>query len=199
VTPWTGDIPPGAHSVQVSLRGYADSQQEVTLPADESLDVTIRLQPATQAPAAPPTTSAGAQAKSGPNATPATAPTSDVDTKPKQPEGIGIFTYVVLGAGVATLGAGGAFEYLRRSSEQDAKDATTQVEFVNARDEAEQRQKVARILTGVGAAITLTGGVMLAIDLFGGSSDSARAADGALRASAACTHRDCYALLKGSF
>jgi hypothetical protein len=37
VTPFTGEFAPGQHQIGVSLRGYADSQQKVALPADDDL------------------------------------------------------------------------------------------------------------------------------------------------------------------
>src|SRR5690606_6732739 len=53
VTPWTGDLPPGEHRVLLSLRGYADSQRDITLAADASMDVNFRLLPAVEAPEPP--------------------------------------------------------------------------------------------------------------------------------------------------
>ena len=39
ITPWTGELSPGAHHLLLSLRGYADSESNLSLAADQPLDV----------------------------------------------------------------------------------------------------------------------------------------------------------------
>src|SRR5687768_4959893 len=39
VTPWTGDVPPGRHRVELVLRGFADESREFELAADRARDV----------------------------------------------------------------------------------------------------------------------------------------------------------------
>ncbi len=197
VTPWTGDLPPGKHSVALTLRGYADSERDIELAADEAKDVSIRLVPATEpapVPAAP---------LAGPKGTKTTGrATAPGDTgAPKEPEGVGVLTYVVLGAGVATLGTAGGFELLRRSSEKDAENATTQIEYSDALDQMEQRQTIARVALGVGGALTLAGGVLLVLDLTDGSSASPEQAilSRPLAASAGCGPGRCFVSMRGSF
>lgn len=46
VTPYTGQLPPGTHKVVLSLRGYADSEQQVQLAADHAQDLQVPLVPA---------------------------------------------------------------------------------------------------------------------------------------------------------
>ena len=197
VTPWTGDIPPGAHTLSVSLRGYADAERQIALASDSAQDVSFRLQPATEAPPVPaPVPVAPAGAASGP----ATAPADTAASS--EPQGIGVVTYVVLGAGVATLGAAGAFELMRQSAEDDAKNATTQIEKSDALDTMDSRQTTARVLLGVGGALTVAGGVLLALDLTRTSGDAAATRaepEPELAASGACSFSDCFVSLQGSF
>lgn len=199
VTPWTGELPPGKHKVSLSLRGYADTERDITLAADQAQDVTFRLQPATEATPAP-TPVAPAAATSAAAATP---PVTPADHSPPEPEGVGVVTYVVLGAGVATLGAAGVFEFMRRSAEDDAKNAKTQVEKSDALDTMDSRQTTARILAGVGGALTVAGGVLLALDLTRSSSDNTALtmtpSEPNLSASALCTGRDCFVSFQGEF
>lgn len=198
VTPWTGEVPPGAHTISVSLRGYADAERQIALASDAAQDVPFRLQPATEAPPVP---TAVAPAPPAANA-PAAAP-SDSDSA-ADPQGVGVVTYVVLGAGVATLGAAGVFEVMRSSAEDDAKNAKTQIEKSDALDTMDSRQTTARVLLGIGSALTVAGGVLLALDLTRSSDSSSATLDQPdpqpeLAASGACTFSDCFVSLQGSF
>jgi len=200
VTPWTGDVPPGAHTISVSLRGYADAERQIVLASDASQDVPFRLQPASQATPVP--APAPATPATGAN-TPAPGPSDTAS--PPEAQGIGVVTYVVLGAGVATLGAAGAFELMRRSAEDDAKNAETQIEKSDALDTMDSRQSTARVLAGIGGALTVAGGVLLALDLTRSSDVNAasrlRKTEVApeLAATGACTFSDCFVSLQGSF
>jgi tetratricopeptide (TPR) repeat protein len=197
VTPWTGDVPPGAHTISVSLRGYADAERQITLASDSAQDVPFRLQPATEATPVPAPMPAGPAAASTPVATPSDAASS------AEPQGIGVVTYVVLGAGVATLGAAGAFELMRRSAEDDAKNAETQIEKSDALDTMDSRQTTARVLAGIGGALTVAGGVLLALDLtrMSNSSTATRPseAEPELTANGGCNFSNCFVSLQGSF
>ncbi|HEU5074968.1 MAG TPA: PEGA domain-containing protein [Polyangiaceae bacterium] len=198
VTPWTGDVPPGTHTVSLSLRGYADVERQIALAADSAQDVAFRLQPATEAPPTPAPVP-GAPPASGAAASPV-APSDAANTA--EAPGVGVLTYVVLGAGVATLGAAGAFELMRSSAEEDAKNAKTQIEKSDALDTMDSRQTTARVLLGIGGALTVAGGVLLALDLTQAPETSAatRAKPGPeLAASGACTFSNCFVSLQGSF
>ncbi|HEY6726153.1 MAG TPA: PEGA domain-containing protein [Polyangiaceae bacterium] len=197
VTPWTGEVPPGAHTISVSLRGYADAERQIALASDAAQDVPFRLQPATEATPLPAPQSAAPAAASGPPA----APSDTTSTTERQ--GVGVVTYVVLGAGVATLGAAGAFELMRRSAEDDAKNADTQIEKSDALDSMDSRQTTARVLAGIGGALTVAGGVLLALDLTSAPSSSTatrpRAPEPELSANGGCSTSDCFVALQGTF
>jgi hypothetical protein len=144
----------------LSRKGYAESTQDIELPADRALDVNFRLLPAREAAPASASTPAAAPATAASSAKPPVT-----DDRPPEPQGIQTLTYVVLGAGVVTLGAAGSFEFLRRSAEKDAKNETTQTGYADALDTIDQRKTVARVLLGVGGALAVTGGVLLTLDL----------------------------------
>src|SRR4029453_8530035 len=105
---------------------------------------------------------------------------------------VGIVTWGLLGLGVAAAGGAVVFELLRADSAQAGRDEPTQVGRAENFDEMEQRQTVARVLAGVGAAALIAGGVLLVIDL--SSSDSKPAQVGL-----SCVPGTCRASLGGHF
>jgi hypothetical protein len=167
VTPWTGDLLPGRHSVGLSLRGYEDKAQEVDLAAHRAQDVTIALQAQSTPVDAPAAAVAPAAA-----ATPTDAPKDQ--PRDAGSKGLGIWPWVTLGAGGAALGGALVFELMRRSSESDAEADKTQVGYQEKLEEMESRQTTARILAGVGGALVIAGGVLVVLDM--GSSSSEKAA-----------------------
>lgn len=185
VTPWTGELPPGTYVVSLSLKGYSDSRQTVELAADKARDVNFRLLPGQAAPPDAPE-----QEVTTPAPQPETQASPEADVPPEEP-GVRPLTYVVLGAGVATLGASGVFEFLRRSAESDAKKETTQIGYSDALDTMEQRQTISRVLAGVGGALVIGGGVLLTLDLTRGSSQTAFGG--------ACVGRNCWVTAQGTF
>ena len=82
--------------------------------------------------------------------------------------GIGIWPAMAFGAGGAALITAGVFEWLRRDAEdevkQEQRNPDSQVELFARMETVESRQTAAQISLGVGAALLLTGGVMLLID-----------------------------------
>jgi tetratricopeptide (TPR) repeat protein len=166
VTPWTGDLLPGKHSVGLSLRGYDDQTLEVELAGHRSRDLTATLVQSA-APVVPAATAG----------TPAAVPVTPAPNAPAREAasgGLGIWPWVTLGAGGAALGGALVFELLRRGSEGDAEADDTQIGYQEKLDQMESHQTTARILAGVGGALVVTGGVLLAIDL--GSSPKQSAA-----------------------
>jgi tetratricopeptide (TPR) repeat protein len=83
---------------------------------------------------------------------------------------LGAWPVVALSAGGAALITAGVFEIMRRDAEGDVKDASrqnperSQVDVSALRDTAESRQTAAQLSFGVGAALLVTGGVMLLLD-----------------------------------
>lgn len=152
VTPWTGDLTPGAHHLELRLRGYADAEHEFELPAARAVDVRVAL--VQDAPSAAPVS---------PRPTPS-QPVPDV-TPPERSLSRKTWGFVALGAAGAAFGGALTFELLRRSAEQDARDEPEQIAFRDAVDRMESRRTAARIFAGAGAALAVTGGVLVAIDM----------------------------------
>jgi len=155
VTPWTGELPPGEHHLLLSLRGYTDVEQTVSLAPDQPLDTNVRLEQLAAAPtnlqvAAPPPT--------------APAPTAPVNDTTSQGKKLGIVPWVTLAAGGVALGGALTFELLRRSAENDAKAADNQKDYYEHLQTEQSRQTTARIFLGTGGALLLTGGLMLLLD-----------------------------------
>lgn len=165
VTPATLDVPPGQHHLALMLRGYADTERDIELAADHALDIVLELAPAPAADQATPAPAASAAA---------TAPAPSVPAHAES-QGLGVWPYVTLGAGAAALAGALTFELMRKSSEESAKDASTQVEYKDHYDTMVSQRTTARVLVGVGGALVVTGGVLLAIDL-GNASPTKKAA-----------------------
>jgi tetratricopeptide (TPR) repeat protein len=159
VTPATLDMPPGQHHLALMLRGYADTERDIELPADHALDVVLELAPAPEPDQAAPAAAGPAAAAAPPPSAPA----------PAESHGLGVWPYVTLGAGAAALAGALTFELMRKSSEESAKDASTQVEYKDHYDTMVSQRTTARVLVGVGGALVVTGGVLLAIELGNGS------------------------------
>jgi tetratricopeptide (TPR) repeat protein len=88
---------------------------------------------------------------------------------------LGVWPLVALSAGGAALITAGVFEIMRRDAEGEARTASrrneeggqsphSQVDVGALRDTAESRQTAAQLSFGVGAALLMTGGVMLLVD-----------------------------------
>jgi tetratricopeptide (TPR) repeat protein len=83
---------------------------------------------------------------------------------------LGVWPVVALSAGGAALITAGVFEILRRDAEGEVKEASrqnperSQVDVSALSDTAESRQTAAQLSFGVGAALLVTGGVMLLLD-----------------------------------
>ena len=162
MTPWTGDLLPGKHRVGLSLRGYTEQSLDVELAGHRSRDVSVTLAAESATPAV-----AVAPAAGDDRARPTRLHRA---TNRRRASGLGIWPWVTLGAGGAALGGALVFELLRRGSESDAKAENTQIAYQEKLDQMESQKTTARILAGVGGALVITGGVLLAIDL--GSSPS---------------------------
>jgi len=154
VTPWTGELPPGEHHLLLSLRGYTDVEQNVSLAADQPLDTNVRL----EQQQSPTSVQVVAPAAAGP------APAAPVNETTSQGKKLGIVPWVTLAAGGVALGGALTFEILRRSAESDAKAADNQKDYYEHLQTEQSRQTTARIFLGTGGALLLTGGLMLLLD-----------------------------------
>jgi hypothetical protein len=167
-TPWTGDLPPGVHRVVASLEGFTDLTRNVTVSRDASLDVTLALAPTPAGEPSSPTPR--------PLLVAAVPPTHD-DPRPANDSSHGSAVrtagWLTLGVGGASLGTALVFEILRQRAESAAKKDATQIAYANDRSTMEHRQTDARIFAGAGAALAVTGVVLVLAG--GGHADEPRA------------------------
>ncbi len=134
VTPLTVELPPGAHSALLTLRGFSDAQERFTLSSSTPLDLPVQLQPTTAAP---------------------------LGATHNQGRRFGIAPYVTVAAGAALLGTGVLFELGRRSAQGAAKDDLAQLDYERDVNAMNSRQTMARVFVGAGSVVTLTGAFLL--------------------------------------
>ncbi|MEO6600066.1 MAG: PEGA domain-containing protein [Polyangiaceae bacterium] len=137
VTPLTIELPPGAHTALLSLRGYSDATNDFTLPPASPIDVSVVLR-----------------------ATPKAAASSLAPTSPGARR-FGVLPYVTLSVAGACLGAAGYYELSRRSAQNSAKNEQVQVAFQDDVNSIDSRRTAARVLLGVGSVLAVTGGALL--------------------------------------
>ncbi|MFO7179925.1 MAG: hypothetical protein DIU78_014600, partial [Pseudomonadota bacterium] len=68
------------------------------------------------------------------------------------------------GVGSAALIAALELEILRRSAEKEARRATTQLDYADAKERMERRQTAARVLAGTGGALLAAGALLLLLE-----------------------------------
>lgn len=154
VTPWTSDLVPGEHHVRLTYRGHAEEERIVALGASEPGELSVELRPVSATPE--PSTTAQPL-----------LPTASEPPEVDRSTDLGYWPWITVGAGAATLGAALTFELLRRSAEDDAEHAHTQLAFHSAIESMESRKTTARVLAGVGGALVLAGATLIAIDVAG--------------------------------
>ena len=187
VSPWTGELAPGVVRLSLRRRGYADTDRTIELAADRAMDVVVRLVPGSSADLPPP--SAGPlQSQPEPSRPERSPPTSPAVTHDSGSP-MGVWPWVTLGVGAATLGAAGTFEILRRGAEEEARSAETQVEYLDRFSEMTRHKKTARWLLGVGGGVLVVSGVLFYLDLQ--SSDA--------ELSAGCSPAGCEMRYEGVF
>lgn len=197
VTPYTGQLPPGTHKVVLSLRGYADSEHKVELPADRAQDLSVPLVPARERPATPGAEEPAAAGKAV-ETTPGATPAQDHAAPGRR---FGVWPYVSLGAGALALGGALGFELARRSAENAAKNDDTQIGYKDQLEKEQNRQQTARIFAAVGGVLVVAGGTLLVLDLTRPSGPSAQASHQKQQArfGVACLPGSCAFDLRGQF
>jgi hypothetical protein len=148
VTPWTGELVPGRHRVELTLRGHDRVERYVEVLAHRAQDFPFPLQ---------------AAAVQQPQAVPAEpAPVQPVNES--KLSRVSPWTWTALTASTLVLGGALVFELSRAKAEDEAREAP-QVDYQDKLDTAESRQTTARVLAAVGGALLVTSGVLLAVDL----------------------------------
>jgi tetratricopeptide (TPR) repeat protein len=191
VTPWTGQLPPGRHRVQLELPGHQEASETFDLPSDHAIDYAVTLE-ARAAEAVPPKSTAA----------PRKAPALDEGPPPEDVEGeekparhtVRPLTWGFLGAGVVGFGTAIALELARASNVDDARHASSATDGKKLYDSAKTDQTGARVALIAGSAFAITGGVLLYLDLSSGSR-----AHGNVTAGVGCDGRDCGVAVHGHF
>jgi hypothetical protein len=203
-SPWTGELVPGMHTLEVTLSGYEPVHRRFELPSTHTLELNQPLTQA-QARASPPPivtpTPAPEVARSSEPATeqapPPAPPPPPLGPRPlpapTHSEGASTVGWVALGTGGAVLGGALAFEILRHGTQKDAEHETTQIRFAQDLDRMRSQQLAARVLAGVGAGLVVVGGVLLAV---GASSSEGGPST---QVGWSCAAPGCQAQVKGRF
>jgi tetratricopeptide (TPR) repeat protein len=161
ITPWTGELAPGAHALRLVRSGYEDAAQTLDLPRERAVDVSVTLRQAESKPSSVP-------ARSEPQPVPApAAPPRLAESEADRAAGprIHVWTWGVLAAGTVALGGAGVYELFRQKSESDVSRHDTQLARLDEYESMKDYQRSARILVGVGAGLAVIGGGLLLWDL----------------------------------
>jgi hypothetical protein len=158
-TPWTGELVPGAHRIVVANDSHLTQELHVELPATKAIDVSVTLSPALRGT----TTDVAPDAPERPVPRDIAQNTTNPHTEMNEAR-FGAWPWVTLGAGGAALIGAAVFESLRRDAESDARSEPVQPAYHEYKDKMESNQTRARVLLGVGGALSLGGGVLLLLD-----------------------------------
>ncbi len=150
-TPWTGELTPGKHWAAVSAPGQPEQSREFELLAARAIDLELDLNGGTTSGAVPPKASGESTA----------APVDHRESRAGR--GVTPWQWVALGAGAAALTASLAVELSRQGIEDDLP-STVGRDYDARYDTMESRKVTARVLLGAGAALAITGGVLLYLD-----------------------------------
>jgi tetratricopeptide (TPR) repeat protein len=166
ITPWSGELSPGAHRVQVRALGYRSAEAEVQLAAERASDLNLLLEPVYF---------------NGDGFAP--DPVTGKSTTETFRTTLG---WALVGTGAAALIGGIAFEFSRASSQSSADEATDQADATRLQGAAEGKQMASLLLLGIGGGLTISGGLMLTLGShFSSSPDEAQADPSPPRAPAA--------------
>lgn len=161
VSPWTGEIHPGKHVLELKHDGFKVAKKEFELPAHRAIDVEVSLEPA------PFAAQPGSEGVTSPPPVEAAknAPPPAEGPRDEGSPGVRPLTWVAFGVGAAALGGAGVFEVLRAGAADDARAEPTQVGREEKIEEHDSRRDTARIFAIVGGAAVVAGSVLLVLDL----------------------------------
>jgi tetratricopeptide (TPR) repeat protein len=198
-TPWTGELELGEHQLVVSHADHQTRAVAFPLTSAGAADVEVVL-PRLPTPAAAPHSDAPHSDAPHSDAPHSDAPHSDAppsdappvpDSAPSELDGEAPrWSFLVLGAGAASLVGAGVFEVLRQQEEQTAESARYQIAYEEAYERQQSRQSTARALLAVGGALVVTGGVLLWVESRPEESPSA---------SLSCGSAGCFGALRRPF
>jgi tetratricopeptide (TPR) repeat protein len=193
VSPWTGDLAPGGHAVELTLRGFEDLSQHFDLPRDHALDIELALAHARSVAEAQQPAVSGSRPVAEAPVVP--LPTIAHASQPKADAGSMSTTvgWMVLATGGATLGGALVLELLRRGAQKDAEHEPRQIQFAQDLKRMRSLQTVARVLGGVGVTLAVVGGTLLVV----GAEEGEHATS--TKVALSCAPSRCRASLTGTF
>ena len=127
VTPWTGELIPGPHTLALRLAGYREAVSEIELPTEHAIDIEVPL--VAGAEAADDRSSAPAVASPAPGV-PVEAAAPAVPTSTPPVDGLSRaprwWTWAMFGGSAAALVGAGSFELMRAHLEEQAGETQIQ-------------------------------------------------------------------------
>lgn len=165
ITPWSGELSPGAHRVQVRSLGYRSAEAEVQLQAERASDLNLLLEPVHF---------------NGDGYAP--DPVTGKTTTETFRTTLG---WALVGTGTAALIGGIAFELSRSSAQSSADETNDAADAARFQGSADGKQMASLLLLGIGGGLTVSGGLMLALGSHFSSPPDERAPSSPARAPAA--------------
>lgn len=141
VTPWTGEVAPGLHTVTLSLAGYEDESREFDLPPTRAIDVPVTLH-------APRAKSKSAIVNLNDPAAPVEHLAPWQHVRP--------LTWGVFGVGVGAVGAALGFELARSGFEERSQRSDDPAERTALHERAQRHEVWAKgfLMLGLGLGLT---------------------------------------------
>jgi tetratricopeptide (TPR) repeat protein len=144
ITPWSGELPPGSHRIQVRALGYRSTEADVQLAPDRASDLNLVMSPVYFN---------GSGYAPDPAAPYGSAPQTFGNT----------LGWALVGTGAAALIGGIVFEISRSSSQSSADNADDAADAARAQGAADGKQMASLLLFGVGGGLTVSGGLLLTL------------------------------------
>jgi tetratricopeptide (TPR) repeat protein len=143
VTPWTGELRPGEHSLALRLEGHAAAERSFQLPASDAIEIRVSLSPV--------------------------AATRQSDRS----RGLVIGGSIGLGVALAAFGTAVGLEVARNAEEEQAKQTPLQLDSLAHLETMEDLQLGSRVAAGIGGALATAGGTMLIVGLVSDGGEAA--------------------------
>jgi tetratricopeptide (TPR) repeat protein len=180
LTPWTGDLRPGVHRIELRRDGAVVARRDVDLRPDRSLLVSMEWAEEAAFVEAP-------KAR-------APVPASRVEEVSSSASWLIPLGVSLGGAGAISWGVATGLEVARAGRERAATDAPTQMAAVAELDAMEDLQLGARVAAGLGAGFVALGATIVVVDLMTGNENKDSPA-----AAVACSTNGCGAFFGGRF
>lgn len=173
VTPWSGELPPGDHTVRLTRAGYAAESLKIDLDAERAMTLEQVLR--RRLPSAVTGRTRGAAAAQRVSSTaneeppraavplePASGQSSAVRDAASAPAASPLrpWAWATLAAAGAAGATAGGFEWARTRAERDARAATEPQQWTRHVERMERRQRAARISLGVAGGALITSGLL---------------------------------------